>query len=60
MRRYRRHAIVINAVVAAALPGVDPVTTVLELIPLLVLYELSIILARIAEPRREPDAVGQT
>jgi Sec-independent protein secretion pathway component TatC len=33
---------------------------VLELIPLLVLYELSIILARIAEPRREPDAVGQT
>jgi sec-independent protein translocase protein TatC len=60
MRRYRRHAIVINAVVAAALPGVDPVTTVLELIPLLVLYELSILLARIAEPRSEPDAVGTT
>jgi len=31
-------------VVAALLPGVDPVTTVLEMIPLLALYLLSILL----------------
>jgi sec-independent protein translocase protein TatC len=51
LRRYRRHAIVVNAVVAAALPGVDPVSMALELLPLLALYEGSILLARIAEPR---------
>jgi Sec-independent protein secretion pathway component TatC len=34
------------AVLAAALPGVDPVTMLIEMVPLLVLYELSILLAR--------------
>ena len=33
-----RYAVVIIAVVAALLPGVDPVTTLLEMIPLLALY----------------------
>ena len=32
--------------VAAALPGVDPVSMLIEMVPLLVLYELSILLAR--------------
>ena len=34
------------AIVAAALPGVDPVSMLIEMVPLLVLFELSILLAR--------------
>jgi len=49
MRKYRRHAIVALAVVAAALPGVDPVSMIMEFLPLLVLYEFSIVLAKLAE-----------
>ena len=45
LRRTRRYAIVVIAVVAMLLPGTDPVTTLLEMVPLLVLYELSILLA---------------
>lgn len=45
LRKNRRYAIVAIAVVAALLPGVDPVTTVLEMVPMLALYELSIVLA---------------
>ena len=46
LRQYRRYAYFALAVVAAALPGVDPMTMILETIPLLLLYELSIVLAR--------------
>jgi sec-independent protein translocase protein TatC len=42
----RRYAYLVIAIVAAALPGVDPVTMLIEMVPLLVLYELSILLAR--------------
>jgi sec-independent protein translocase protein TatC len=51
MRRYRRHAVVALAVLAAALPGVDPISMIMELLPLLVLYEFSIVLARMVERR---------
>jgi Sec-independent protein secretion pathway component TatC len=34
------------AIIAAALPGVDPVSMLIEMVPLLVLFELSILLAR--------------
>jgi sec-independent protein translocase protein TatC len=44
LRRTWRYAVVIIAIVAALLPGVDPVTTVLEMLPLLALYGLSILL----------------
>jgi sec-independent protein translocase protein TatC len=40
------------AALAAALPGTDPVTTLLELVPLLALYELSIVMLRMSERRR--------
>jgi Sec-independent protein secretion pathway component TatC len=33
------------------LPGTDPVTTLLELIPMLVLFELSILAAAVLERR---------
>lgn len=42
----RRYAYLAIAVLAAALPGVDPITMLIEMGPLLVLYELSIVLAR--------------
>jgi sec-independent protein translocase protein TatC len=42
----RRYAYLGCAVLAAALPGVDPVSMLLETAPLIALYELSIILAR--------------
>ncbi|HEY8865768.1 MAG TPA: twin-arginine translocase subunit TatC [Solirubrobacteraceae bacterium] len=45
LRANRRYAIVIIAVVAMLLPGTDPVTTLIEMVPLLVLYELSILMA---------------
>jgi sec-independent protein translocase protein TatC len=47
LRRNRRYAILILAVIAAALPGVDPVTMLIEFVPLVILYELSIQLARV-------------
>jgi sec-independent protein translocase protein TatC len=45
LRRNRRIGYVIVAAVAVALPGVDPVTTLFEMGPLMVLFELSIWLA---------------
>jgi sec-independent protein translocase protein TatC len=46
LRRNRRYAILGCAIVAAALPGVDPVSMLVEMVPLVLLYELSILLAR--------------
>jgi sec-independent protein translocase protein TatC len=46
LRRNRRFAIVGIAILAALLPTIDPVTLILEMIPLLVLYEVSILLAK--------------
>ncbi|MBV9917732.1 MAG: twin-arginine translocase subunit TatC [Solirubrobacterales bacterium] len=51
LRRHRRHAIVLLTALALLLPGTDTVTTVLELIPMLILYELSIIVAAMFERR---------
>lgn len=50
LRRGRRYAIVACAAVAAFLPG-DAITLLLETIPLYVLYEMSILLASLAERR---------
>lgn len=46
LSRNRRYAYLVISIVAAALPGVDPVSMLIEMVPLLVLYELSILLAR--------------
>jgi sec-independent protein translocase protein TatC len=46
LRKNRRYAYLVIAIVAAALPGVDPITMLIEMVPLIVLYELSILLAR--------------
>jgi sec-independent protein translocase protein TatC len=55
LRQNRRYAYLVCAVLAAALPGVDPVSMLLETAPLIVLYELSIVLARLFG---EPAAKG--
>jgi sec-independent protein translocase protein TatC len=56
LRRNRRYAIVILAVVAMLLPGTDPVSMLVEFVPLLALYELSILLASVmGGPARVPD-----
>ena len=57
LRRYRRHAIVINTVLAAALtPGQDPFSMILMAVPMIVMYELSIIIARYVNPTTEVTA----
>ena len=49
MARYRRHAIVVLAVLAAVLtPTPDPFTMFLVLVPMVLLYELGLLLARFA------------
>jgi sec-independent protein translocase protein TatC len=45
LRANRRYAIVVIAVLAALLPTIDPLTLILEMVPLILLYELSIWLA---------------
>ena len=51
LRRFRKHALIVNAVVAAALtPSPDPFSMVLMAVPLAVMYELSIIIARFVNP----------
>jgi sec-independent protein translocase protein TatC len=51
LRSNRRTGYFIIAVVAVALPGVDPITTVIETVPLWVLYEASIWLSVLMERR---------
>jgi sec-independent protein translocase protein TatC len=52
LRAIWRYAVVAIAIIAALLPGVDPVTTTIEMVPLLLLYGLSILLLEIADRRR--------
>ena len=46
LAKNRRYAVLIIAIVAMLLPGTDPVTMLLSMLPLLVLFEGSLILAR--------------
>jgi sec-independent protein translocase protein TatC len=56
LRRNRRIGYFVVAVVGVALPGVDPVTTIVETIPLAVLFEASIWLAVVCERRWRGEA----
>jgi sec-independent protein translocase protein TatC len=55
LRANRRYAILVMAVLAMLLPGTDPVTMLLSMAPLVVLFEGSILLAALLERRRPPD-----
>ena len=51
LKRYRRHAIVANTILAAALtPTPDPFSMILLAIPMIFMYELSIVIARYVNP----------
>jgi sec-independent protein translocase protein TatC len=50
LRRNRRYAVLACGLVAAVLPG-DAITMLLEILPLYLLFELSLIVATIAERR---------
>lgn len=52
LSRSRRYAIVIIFIVAAVLTPPDPVSQILMAGPLIVLFEISIIVSRIARPRK--------
>jgi sec-independent protein translocase protein TatC len=59
LRSVRRYAYVACAAIAAALPGVDPVSMLLETVPLIALYELSIVLASVFGMARPPVPIEQ-
>ena len=59
LTRHWRYAAVIIAVVAAAMPGSDPVTTGLETLPLVVLYLVSIVLLKVADRRAAERAAAE-
>src|SRR5215204_4118666 len=57
LKRYRKHAIVLNTILAAALtPGQDPYSMVLMAVPMIVMYEVSILIARYVNPSTEVTA----
>jgi sec-independent protein translocase protein TatC len=58
LTRHWRYAIVAIALLAAAMPGADPVTTGLETAPLVILFLASIVLLKLAD-RREARLAGQ-
>jgi len=63
LRRGRRYAIVVTVVLAALLPTIDPLSLILEAVPMYALYELSILLAAawgqpIGDVSDEPAAEG--
>jgi sec-independent protein translocase protein TatC len=61
LRRNRRLGYFIVAVIAVLLPGIDPVTTTFEMVPLIALYEASIWLAILVERRAaRPEAASLT
>jgi Tat protein translocase TatC len=57
MRRHWRISIVVLAVIAMLLPGVDPISFIVEFVPLLALYGLSYFIVRAVERAQgiEPD-----
>ncbi len=59
LTRHWRYAVVIIAVIAAAMPGADPITTGLETLPLVLLFLASIVMLKIADRRDAARAMSQ-
>lgn len=55
MKAYRRHAIVAIMIVAAFLTPPDPVSQIMIALPLIILYQFSIFLSKIATKKRKKD-----
>jgi sec-independent protein translocase protein TatC len=56
LRRNRRYAIVIIFILAAILTPPDAFTQILLAVPLLVLYEISVVVSRLARPKPPPES----
>jgi sec-independent protein translocase protein TatC len=59
LTRHWRYATVGIAVIAAAMPGADPVTTGLETLPLVILFLASIVMLKIADRRDAARAAAE-
>jgi sec-independent protein translocase protein TatC len=59
LTRHWRYATVIIAIIAAAMPGADPVTTGLETLPLVILFLASIVMLKIADRRDARRAMAE-
>ena len=55
LRKYRRHALVVIAIASAMLTPPDPFSMLLMMIPLLLLYEGSVLIARYVNPVSESE-----
>lgn len=52
MRKYRKHAIVLIMIAAAFLtPGTDPVSQIILAVPLVLLYEISILVSKLSQKK---------
>lgn len=60
LAKYRRHAIVVMAVVSAFLTPADPYTMLAMMLPMMFLYEVSVIMTRVLRRRREERAAEGT
>jgi sec-independent protein translocase protein TatC len=59
LTRHWRYAVVIIALIAAAMPGADPVTTALETLPLVILFLASIVMLKLADRRDAKRALAE-
>jgi len=59
LTKHWRYAVVIIAVIGAAMPGADPVTTGLETLPLVVLFLASIVMLKFADRRAAARALAE-
>jgi sec-independent protein translocase protein TatC len=59
LTRHWRYAVVGIAVIAAMMPGADPVTTALETAPLVILFLASIVMLKIADRRDAKRALAE-
>jgi Tat protein translocase TatC len=57
--RNRKYAILVIAIIAMLLPGTDPVTMLISMLPLVVLFEVSLLLARAFGTPPEGAASGE-
>jgi len=59
LAKYRRHAAIVNVIVAAVItPTGDPFNLALMAIPMIVFYEIGILLARLLGKKKEPEEEG--
>lgn len=59
LAKNRRYAVLIIAVLAMLLPGTDPITMLISMLPLILLFEFSLVLARWLGRPGEPEAPSE-